>query len=106
MSPLEDPIFELVKSVSDLARRAVTEYAPIVDSIVRARSTDIRDLVFFFPAFIRISRAPALRIDRKSECLGGEQPSGGGTRGPSSRPRTPHPLPFSLFGRTHGLSSA
>ncbi len=44
MNPLEDPIFELVKSGSDLARRAVSEYAPIVDSIVRARSKDIRHI--------------------------------------------------------------
>ena len=37
-------IRELVEAASGLARRAVAEYAPIVDSIVRARSHDIRHI--------------------------------------------------------------
>ena len=35
MSPLDDPIGDLLKSMSDLARRAVAEVRPIVVSIVR-----------------------------------------------------------------------
>jgi len=37
-------IGNLAESISDLARRAVVEYAPVVDSIVRARSTDIHHI--------------------------------------------------------------
>ena len=39
---LLEGIRELVEAASGLARRAVAEYAPIVDSIVRARSHDVR----------------------------------------------------------------
>jgi hypothetical protein len=35
---------DLVQSVVELARRAVAEYSPIVDSIVRSRSTDVRHI--------------------------------------------------------------
>jgi hypothetical protein len=41
---LLEGIRELVEAASGLARRAVAEYAPIVDSIVRARSHDVRHI--------------------------------------------------------------
>jgi hypothetical protein len=45
MRQREEELFEdimgLVESVIDPARRAVAEYAPVVDSIVRSRSTDV-----------------------------------------------------------------
>jgi len=44
---MKDPveaIGDLAKSMSDVARRAVAEYAPVVDSIVRAQSRDIRQI--------------------------------------------------------------
>ena len=44
MSPLTPEIRELFRGLSDLGRRAVAEYAPIVDSIVRNRSTDVRHI--------------------------------------------------------------
>ena len=44
----EEEAFEeirgLARSVIDLARRAVGEYEPIVDDIVRSRSTDVRHI--------------------------------------------------------------
>jgi len=43
---LGDPRFgairELAESISDLNRQAVREYAPVVDSIIRIRSRDVR----------------------------------------------------------------
>jgi hypothetical protein len=42
MEDLLEIIEDLVESMSGLARRAVKEYAPIVDSIVRVQSQDIR----------------------------------------------------------------
>lgn len=44
MTPLEDTIGELVSSLSTLARRAVTEYTPLVGSIVRERPHDVRHI--------------------------------------------------------------
>jgi hypothetical protein len=44
MDPGIETIVDLVGSVSDLARRAVAEYAPVVDSIVRSRSRDVRHI--------------------------------------------------------------
>ena len=41
MKDLVEVIGDLAESLSGFARRAVAEYAPIVDSIVRTRSTDI-----------------------------------------------------------------
>ena len=44
--------------------------------------------------FIRIWRAPLVRIYRESEWLVGDRLFGGETRGPSSRPQTPSPFPY------------
>lgn len=44
MSPPEERIRDLVKSLSGLTRRAVTEYAPVVDSLVRDGSRDVRQI--------------------------------------------------------------
>jgi hypothetical protein len=44
MNHLEETIGDLAKSMSDLAHRAVAEYAPIVDFIVREESQDTRDI--------------------------------------------------------------
>jgi len=44
MNPLIQAIGDPAKSMSDLARRAVAESAPVVDSIVRTRSRDIRPI--------------------------------------------------------------
>src|ERR1700728_4289736 len=41
MSPLTQEILGLAESISALARRAVTEYTPVVDAIVRSRSQDV-----------------------------------------------------------------
>jgi hypothetical protein len=40
MDPFEE-IRGLARSVIDLARRAVAESAPVVDDIIRSRSTDV-----------------------------------------------------------------
>jgi hypothetical protein len=37
-------IAALAESISGLARRAVTEYTPLVDAIVSGRSTDVRQI--------------------------------------------------------------
>ena len=44
MKDLVEAIGGLIVSISGLARRAVKEYSPIVDSIVRSRSTDVRHI--------------------------------------------------------------
>jgi len=44
MNPLTPEITELFDSLMDLGRRAVEAYAPIVEAIVRARSTDVRHI--------------------------------------------------------------
>jgi len=44
MNPLKGTIGDLAESISAIARRAVAEYAPIVDAIVRERSNDIRHI--------------------------------------------------------------
>jgi hypothetical protein len=44
MDPGIETIVDLVGSVSDLARRAVVEHAPVVDLIVRRRSRDVRHI--------------------------------------------------------------
>jgi hypothetical protein len=44
MKDLVEAIGDLAKSISGLARQAVSEYAPIVDSILHAESTDIRHI--------------------------------------------------------------
>ena len=44
MSVLEETIGDLIKSVSGLARQAVAAYAPVVSSIVRDQSQDIRHI--------------------------------------------------------------
>jgi hypothetical protein len=44
MKDLDETIVELIGSMSDIARRAVAEYEPIVDSIMRSRSKDIRNI--------------------------------------------------------------
>ena len=44
MKDLVETIGDLAESLSDLARRAAEEYAPVVDSIVRAQSQDIRHI--------------------------------------------------------------
>ena len=44
LSPLEETIGDLVNSMSAITRRAVAEYAPLVDSIVREQSQDIRHI--------------------------------------------------------------
>jgi len=44
MNSLVEAIGDLAKSVSVLARQAVAEYAPVVDSIVSAQSRDIRHI--------------------------------------------------------------
>ena len=44
MSPLTPEIRELVQGLSDLGGRAAAAYAPIVDEIVRTRSTDVRHI--------------------------------------------------------------
>jgi hypothetical protein len=41
MNPLMKDIAALAESVSGLARRAVAEYSPLVDTIISGRSTDI-----------------------------------------------------------------
>ena len=44
MSDSLEGIRNLVESLSDLGRRAAGEYAPIVNEIVRTRSTDVRHI--------------------------------------------------------------
>jgi hypothetical protein len=44
MSDSLEGIRDLVESLSDLGRRAAAVYAPIVDEIVRSRSTDVRNI--------------------------------------------------------------
>jgi hypothetical protein len=41
MKDLVEAIGELAESMSGLTHRAVAEYAPVVDSIIRERSRDI-----------------------------------------------------------------
>ena len=44
MKDLAEAVGDLVKSASSLARQAVAAYAPVVDSIVRDQSQDIRHI--------------------------------------------------------------
>ena len=44
MKDLVEAIGDLAESMSGLARRAVAEYAPVVDTIVRDQSRDIRHI--------------------------------------------------------------
>jgi hypothetical protein len=44
MSDLTPDLRELAASLSGLARRAMDVYAPIVEDIVRAGSTDVREI--------------------------------------------------------------
>jgi len=44
MKPRKPTIGDLAESVLSLARRAVTEYEPVVDAIVRAGSRDVRHI--------------------------------------------------------------
>lgn len=44
MSPPEERIRDLVRSLAGLTRRAVAEYTPVVDSLVRDGSGDVRPI--------------------------------------------------------------
>jgi hypothetical protein len=44
MNALEEAIGDLINSASALARRTVTEYTPVVDSLIRANSKDSRHI--------------------------------------------------------------
>jgi hypothetical protein len=44
VNPLTRDIAVLAESISGLARRAVTDYTPLVDAIVSHRSTDIHQI--------------------------------------------------------------
>lgn len=44
MSPSDERIRDLAKSLAALTRRAVAEYTPVVDSLVRSRSVDVREI--------------------------------------------------------------
>ncbi len=42
MKPLRQAIGDLAESIAVLVRRAVAEYAPVVEAIVRSQSQDVR----------------------------------------------------------------
>jgi hypothetical protein len=66
---MNDPveaIAGLIRSGLDLARQAMAEDAPIVDAIVRARSTDVRHIAHTLDGLLGFyfdSEALAARVD-------------------------------------------
>jgi hypothetical protein len=68
MNSPEKSIGQLVQSVSDLARRAVAEYAPIVDSIVRTRSRDVRHIEHTLDGLLDFCFDPVALLHYKKLC--------------------------------------
>lgn len=58
----------LAASVADLARRAAAEYAPIVDGLVRTRSTDIRRIEHTLDGLLDFCFDPAMLILYRKLC--------------------------------------
>jgi hypothetical protein len=44
MTSSDDSIGDMVRSIAGLAHRAVSEYTPVVNSLVRDRSVDVRQI--------------------------------------------------------------
>jgi hypothetical protein len=44
MNSSDDSIRDLARSLTELAHRAVSEYTPVVDSLVRDESVDVRQI--------------------------------------------------------------
>jgi hypothetical protein len=68
MTPLEDTLGELVNALSTLARRAVTEYTPLVESIVHERSHDIRRIEHTLDGLLDFCFAPEALLLYKKLC--------------------------------------
>jgi len=66
MTPFEDAIGALVNSIAALTRRAVREYAPLVDAIVGEQSTDIRHIEHTLDGLLDFAFDPeALQLYKK-----------------------------------------
>jgi hypothetical protein len=61
-------IGELIEATSVLARRAESEYAPIVDAIVRSRSTDIRHIEHTLDGLLDFCFDPVILLLYKRLC--------------------------------------
>ena len=66
MNPLGIDLENLVKSMSDLARRAVAGYAPVVDSIVQDQSQDIRCIEHTLDGLLDFASTPRLCFSTRS----------------------------------------
>ena len=68
MKDLVEAIGGLIESMSGLAHRAVAEYAPVVDSIVRARSPDIRHIEHTLDGLLDFGFDPEALLLYKNLC--------------------------------------
>ena len=59
---------ELARGLSDLGRRAVAAYAPIVDEIVRTRSTDVRHIAHTLDYMLGFCYNPEMLLLYKKLC--------------------------------------
>ncbi len=68
MTDLVEAIRGQVESISVLIRRAVVEYTPIVDSIVRAQSRDIRHIEHTLDVLLDLCFDPEALLLYKKLC--------------------------------------
>jgi hypothetical protein len=68
MKDLVEAIGGLIESMSGLARQAVAEYTPIVDSIVRTRSKDIHHIEHTLDGLLDFCFDPEMLLLFKKLC--------------------------------------
>lgn len=68
MNPRPTAVEGLAASVANLARRAAAEYAPIVDELVRTRSTDVRRIEHTLDGLLDFCFDPAMLLLYKELC--------------------------------------
>lgn len=68
MNRLTRDIGALAESRSDLTRRAVAEYAPVVDTIVSTRSRDVRHIERILDGLLDFCFAPEALLLYKKLC--------------------------------------